>query len=199
MGPHRIPLFIDQNSLLRFAVEVLMQALNLFAIMLALASAQAQTLPGGVSPAASPALPTSPASTVPGRPGTNPAISPGAPSAPTPGAPVAHVGALPGTTNGVGSTINTVSGPCNPNIPSVVAPLGSIGTTPSAASTGGSVSTTGIPEVSATVGGALGTTTVIGNTKLNTPGPATGITTVAQPCVVGPAGPLPTPKPSPTP
>jgi hypothetical protein len=112
------------------------------------------------------------------------------------GAPATSpAGALPGaSSNTVGSTINTVAGPCG------------VGTLPGAATTGtipatGTSATTGMPTVGATVGGA---STVIGNTNLNSPGATVTSNTVAQPCVPGngiPASTLsaPTPVPTPTP
>jgi hypothetical protein len=103
------------------------------------------------------------------------------------------VGNLPGApNNSVGSTVNTVAGPCG------------TGTLPGAATAGttpatGANATTGIPAVSATVGGA---SSVIGNTNVASSGAAVTTNTVVQPCVPGngiPASTLSAPAPTPTP
>jgi hypothetical protein len=184
---HEIPCSIQRSY---------MKAFCLFAIFVALGSAQAQNQPGGTSPP----QPASPGIAAPGSPRTNPGVAspalgtPGTISATLPGAPaLSPVGALPSTTttNGAGATINTVAGPCTPGMSAPLAP-GSMGSTAP-----GTVATTGMPPVGATVGGA---TSVIGNTNLNSPGPAVGMATVAQPCLLGsPATLLPAPSPSPIP
>jgi hypothetical protein len=176
-----------------------MKNLTRLAIVLFAIWAQAQ-----MQPSSAPAVPTPPRVVMPG----NPAVSTGVTRTATPpgegatlgltASPTSPVGRLPGPTslNNIGTTVNTVAGPCNPGVPRTPAPLGLGTTSPLGTTTGTGVPTTGITVV----GGPGGAPTVIGNTNLNSPGPASGTSTVAQPCIVGPpANTFPAPLPSPTP